>query len=115
MSGLPESIADGANLRDTRLIARAIKQRWPIPEKYREALIARQVKIATGMVEDASPREQTSAFNALLAADAMNREEETPQRETRVQHMHVHAIANQPITESNFADAKQRLLEELGG
>lgn len=115
MSEFPREISEKSNLRDTRLIERAMRQRWPIPEKFREALIARQVKIATGMIENASPREQTSAFNALLAADAMNREEEMPQRETRIQHVHMHAIAQAPITVENFADAKQRLLEELGG
>ena len=66
---LPTSLA-AVGSRDTRLIQRAIKQGWPIPQEFREALVARQIAIATS--EECSPRESTSAFRSLLHANAQN-------------------------------------------
>ena len=66
---LPASLVDGG-VRDTRLITRAIRQRWPIPADKRAALIGRQVEIATS--KTVSPRESTAAFKSVLAAEAQN-------------------------------------------
>lgn len=112
MELLPSGMEMRSNRADTRLIAAAIKQRWNIPEKYRDALIARQVLIASGRVEDASPREQTAAFNALLAADAINQQDELAQMDRQVRHTHL--VRLEPVTADNLAEHKRRLLEDLG-
>lgn len=112
MNDFPESLNTGSNLKDTRMIARAIKQRWTIPEQFRDAIIARQVLIATGRIEDASPREQTSAFNALLAAEAQNQADEHQGEGKRIEHRHTIELG--PVTADNLAEHKRRLLEELG-
>ena len=66
---LPTSLA-AVGIRDTRLITRAIRQKWPIPSDKRAALIDRQVEIATS--KEVSPGEATSAFRAVLAANQQN-------------------------------------------
>jgi hypothetical protein len=77
-----------ASLKDTRMITKAIKQRWDIPEIYREALITRQVLIATGRISGTTAREETSAFNALLAAESQNQQDEHKVIDVRVQTRH---------------------------
>jgi hypothetical protein len=100
-SQLPESIEPG--IRDTRLIERAIRQRWPIPENMRQALIERQIEIATSV--EVSPREATSAFNAVMAADKQNQAaEQKPRRKKQVQPTIV-------FMEGNIDDAKRQLLD----
>jgi hypothetical protein len=82
--------------RDTRLIERAIRQRWPVPEGCRQALIERQIKIATN--PKSAPREATIAFKAILSAEAQNQADElaTAKREQDDRHhaegetIHVH-------------------------
>ena len=66
---LPASLS-AVGIRDTRLIARAIRQKWPIPDDKRKPLIDRQIEIATS--KEVSPGEATSAFKSLLAANAQN-------------------------------------------
>ena len=55
---------------DTRLQERAIRERWPIKEEYREAIVKRLV----GIVVDpqASHRESTAACRALISAEGQN-------------------------------------------
>lgn len=59
-------------IRTTRLIERAIRERWPIPKAIRRPLIERLYEI----VEDtaSSPREVTSAAKAILSASKLNLE-----------------------------------------
>lgn len=64
----------GGNLRevgprDTRMIARAIRERWPIPDERRAALIERQMRTAEHSESD---RDATRAFQSLLQAEAQN-------------------------------------------
>jgi hypothetical protein len=61
-------------IRDTRFIRKAFEQRWPIPDSLRAGL----VKAMIGIVADAnaSPRERTSAFKAILAAEKQNQDDE---------------------------------------
>ena len=66
---LPASLSP-VGIRDTRLIELAIRNKWPIREEIREALIERQVAIATS--KTVSPRESTSAFRSLVAANQQN-------------------------------------------
>ncbi len=66
----------------TRMIERAIRQRWPIPDNFREALVNRQIRIAIDPGSNA--REATSAFRAIVHADEINRESQSPSQ-TNVQ------------------------------
>ena len=69
--GGPESIRPRGS-RDTRLIERALAERWPIPIQHRAPLIERQVAIATDPTS--SPREATSAFVSIMSASRINLE-----------------------------------------
>ena len=107
-SELPPSIApQGA--RDTRLIERAIRERWPIKEEWRAGLVARQVAIAGD--KKSSPREATSAFRALLEADKINvgldeREAAPVQVNVAIQNV----LAGMPLDElQRLADLHQQI------
>jgi len=85
---LPASIRPQST-RDTRLIEKAIRQRWPIPEECRAAIIQRQIDLATS--DKVEPRESTSAAKAILAAEAQNIEQEKLDRGlVAEQHLHLH-------------------------
>lgn len=80
------------NTRDTRLLERAIKKRWPIPEQYKEAIMRRQALIAID--PKAKPREASAAARTLIAADKLNLEEEQMEmdsdKQNIEQHLHLH-------------------------
>ncbi len=59
-------------MSDTLLVERAIAEAWPIPADLRPLLIRRLAHIVTS--DNSSPREQTSAAKALLAASKINLE-----------------------------------------
>lgn len=59
---------------DDRLEIRALKQRWPIPDKYREFIINKLLKIA--LDDGTTNRESIMAAKALLAAEAQNQSDE---------------------------------------
>ena len=61
-------------VRDTRMIQKAMEQRWPIRPEYRDALIKRLLRILAD--PQSSPREATSAAKALMAAERQNQEDE---------------------------------------
>lgn len=65
-------------IRDTRILARALMQRWPINPKMREGIIGALARVLTD--PNASHREKTSAAKALMAADAQNIEMEKMQQ-----------------------------------
>jgi hypothetical protein len=60
----------GRGIRDTRLVAKALAESWPIPRNLRRPLVAR----LAGIVQDpdASPREATAAARAILLASRIN-------------------------------------------
>lgn len=62
--------AKRVSLENTRIIERAIREGWPIPDEYRKPLIDRQVRIAVDV--QVSPRESTSATRAILMAERQN-------------------------------------------
>src|SRR5262245_46998056 len=62
----------GRGIRDTRLVARAVAERWPIPRALRGPLIERLATIA--MDPEASPREVAAAARAILGASKINLE-----------------------------------------
>jgi hypothetical protein len=71
----PEGGSGGPNapgIRTTRLIERALRERWPIPKSLRKPLIERLAEIVQGT--GSSPREVTSAAKAILAASKINLE-----------------------------------------
>lgn len=57
-------------IRDTRLLERAVRERWPIKAEAREALVERMVKIVTDLTT--SPREATAAVKALVGMERQN-------------------------------------------
>lgn len=57
-------------IEDTRMMARALTERWPITLQQRELMIKVLLSIAANSQH--SPRERTSAIKALIAADAVN-------------------------------------------
>lgn len=78
---LPESggkggtaLAFGNNTSDTRLVQRALRERWKIPEEIREILPAEM----TLLLKDRalSTRERISAAKVLIEADRLNMEQE---------------------------------------
>lgn len=64
--GFPFGQADS----ERRLEQRAIRERWPIPDKYREPVVNRIVKIVVDPTS--TNREATSAARCLAAMDAQN-------------------------------------------
>ena len=66
--GLGGSTRNG--VRDTRLVERALRERWPIPKALRGPLIDRLAKIV--LDPEASPREATAAARAILSASKIN-------------------------------------------
>lgn len=73
-------------IRDTRQLARALMQRWPINDNMRAGIIATLIKVLKD--DDASPREKTSAAKALLAAEKQNQEDEHKLIDVRIQQRH---------------------------
>jgi ethanolamine utilization protein EutP (predicted NTPase) len=61
-------------IRDTRMIARAIEQRYPISPEFRSILVKRLINIVAS--KDAKNREAIAAARALLAAEAQNQADE---------------------------------------
>ena len=61
-------------IRDTRMMARALRERWPIDDRQRELMMRVLMQIAADPSN--SPRERTSAIKALISADRNNIEQE---------------------------------------
>ena len=59
-------------IRDTRMEAKALIERWPMDERTRQALIAKMTQIML----TAKPREAIAAAKALLAAEGQNQSDE---------------------------------------
>ena len=61
-------------IRDTRMMQKALEQRWPISPEYRDGIIRRMMRIIAD--PSSSKREATAACKALLAAEAQNQADE---------------------------------------
>lgn len=59
---------------EANMIQRAIKNRWPIPEKYREGIVTRLVKVA--LDPESGVRAAVAASRVLIQADKLNLDEE---------------------------------------
>lgn len=72
-------------IRNTRMIERAITQRWPIDPAKRPALLQRQIDIA--LDPNVSAREATSAFKTILEAEKQNQADEHKRTPERHEHL----------------------------
>jgi hypothetical protein len=68
-SGGPYTLP-GKGLKDARLEQRALLERWPLEEQYRQALLNRQITI--GIDPNSTPKEASIAFRCCLSADGLN-------------------------------------------
>jgi hypothetical protein len=57
-------------IRDTRLVERALRERWPIPKSSRAVVIAKLVEVMNDSAS--SPRERVAACRALISASKAN-------------------------------------------
>lgn len=57
-------------IRDTRMMARALRERWPIDDLQRDLIMRMLLQIAADTKN--SPRERTQAIKAIISADAVN-------------------------------------------
>lgn len=71
---LPSAEPGPGQSRDIGLAEKALRERWPISGKYREAIIRRLLAIA--LSPNSGKREVVAASRALLQADKMNLEEQ---------------------------------------
>lgn len=117
--GLPRSIrSDDSNLqginRNTKLIARAMKEGWKIPDKYRDALVKRQVRIAVKSRDDNA---STKAFNALATAELRERSIVVQEKELELKSDLAGAIADGILdgnpSEAAIAAGHKRLLDSV--
>jgi hypothetical protein len=62
------------SVRDTRMMARALIQRWPVKPEYKAELIEKLMQVIAS--PSSSPREVTAAAKAIMAAEKQNQEDE---------------------------------------
>lgn len=109
-------------IKDTRLIAKALEQRWPVPKDLRASLVRQMMVIIAD--KSASPRERTSAFKALLAAEKQNQDDEHKVLDATLQHRDakLSAIARELgidpsliVDATNQPDSSSEGLEDVSG
>jgi hypothetical protein len=61
-------------IRDIRMMQRALEQRWPIKPEYRDAIIRKLVQVVVD--PSSSARESVAAAKGLIAAEAQNQKDE---------------------------------------
>lgn len=89
-------------IRDTRMMARALRERWPIDDRQRELMMRVLMQIAADA--NNSPRERTSAIRALISADRNNIEQEKIQQ---AEEHHSEKMQGEQL--DRIANAAQRL------
>lgn len=89
-------------IRDTRMMARALRDRWPIDDRQRELMMRVLMQIAADA--NNSPRERTSAIKALISADRNNIEQEKIQQ---AEEHHSEKMQGEQL--DRIANAAQRL------
>ena len=75
-------------IRDTRMIEKAIRERWPIPEGKRPAIAQMLCDVAES--KDASDRGKIAAAKALIEIDKLNMEQE--RRDLEIPEYHVQRV-----------------------
>lgn len=71
---LPPTLSPSTQTSDTRMLERAIKDRWPITDAMRQRLPQELAKIIES--DNVSRRNKIAAARALLSADGLNMEQE---------------------------------------
>jgi hypothetical protein len=114
---LSDSIASGVDTksqkrqkslnRELQLEARALRQRWPIDDRQRNAIIRTMLGIM--LSGDAKPRDRISAGKALLAAEAQNQADEHKAVDVslRTEHDRLDAIARDLGLEVGLIEAAE--------
>lgn len=59
---------------ETQLVEQAMRQRWPMPDEYREATLKQLIRIVADPTS--KKREVIGAAKALMAAEAQNQKDE---------------------------------------
>ena len=95
------------SMRDTRLIARAVREEWPIPDAFRKPVVMRQVAIATN--PNTKNSEATAAARCLANMNAQNIKSCNEQNS---QHIHISGTANVLINAP--AEERRRRLAAIG-
>lgn len=65
-------------VQSTRMMSRALKERWPLDPQYRMVIIKRLMQVVAS--KTSTTREVVSATRALIAADALNLQEDLEPR-----------------------------------
>jgi hypothetical protein len=100
------------SVQETRMMARALTQRWPISEKTRRGVIGALISILAD--PKASPREKTAAAKALMAAEQQNQADEHKVLDVSIstRNAELDAIAADLGIEIGFIEAVSRPSEE---
>lgn len=69
------------------MFERAIRERWPIPETHRSAIITKLMKVI--LSNESTTREVVSACRAVISADKINVDLEVPKAAHTHQHLHL--------------------------
>lgn len=106
-------VSDGVDgVRTTRMLERAIRQRWPITDEQRQAIIDRQITIASR--KNGKAREQSIAAKTVAAFDRMNMDEEKVNEQPIAQQQHLHLHNHQPaVNLDKLTDEELDKLEQL--
>ena len=111
--GLGENLYGGRKqgTRDTRLIMRALKNRWPITDKMKGPVIEKLVGIISN--EGTAPREAISAAINAFAAEAQNQSDEHKLLDKTApdQHEHTHVAQTEAQRLAKETRAMEILLE----
>lgn len=87
-------------MKEANLVRRAIKERWPIPEAERADVVARLLQTVRE-AEDA--RSVVAAARAIIAADALNMEQEKRDQQIPEYHVHEVRVRAEEMTDDDLA------------
>lgn len=73
-------------LHASRLEQRAVKQRWPVKDEYKEAVVKRMAMLVAD--PQSKPRTQVAAARVIVAAENQNMQDEHKQKPDLVEHSH---------------------------
>ncbi len=88
-------VGERGSIRDTRLVGKAIQQRWPIPESTRLKMIAR----LDAALESESFKEFSVAVRGIVACDTLNLAQEKHNDPAAQVHVNVNLDATQRASE----------------
>lgn len=104
-SAVKEMVSDGVDgVRTTRMLERAARQRWPIPEEFKDAIVKRQVAIAIN--KNSSAREASIAAKCVLEMERQNQADEHKQLDKTTPDQHAHTINVNQICDELLENAE---------